>query len=190
MTVQPYEPPDEPTVDELDAAAADAPYDDEKAKERSQKQNPTTTRGLAAAVMLVSGAEPADIAHVLEFDSPEQARRIAEKALSVQFDDIDKSAAKRLLLARYDRLFVSALKRSETARYTGREAAANTALKALAEIARVSGLNAPSEVSVHSPVLRDIERVIAQIAKVQASALPAEADVLDVIEAEVVGDDG
>lgn len=166
--VVPYEEPDED-------ALADKPYDGDAAKARPL----TTTTGQAAALMLVSGSDFEEIAQILELPSAEVARRITEKAMAQKFDEKDKAGAKRLLLARYEAMFASAKRRADNPKYSAREAATANGLRALGEIARVMGLNEPSEMIVRSPVESEIAAALKAVADIASRGFPQEADVIE-----------
>jgi hypothetical protein len=145
-----------------------------------------TTKGKAAAVMAVSGADFEEIAGVLGFPSARHAELATQRALADSLDTWDKADLRRLFTNRFEALFRGGLRRSQTKGYFAREAAAKTALQALVEQIKFLGMAAPSEHVVHSPAAREIEIIVRSVTEKAISALPAEVDVLD---AEVVSDE-
>jgi hypothetical protein len=163
--------------DERDAQIAAQPYNEDTAKHRTALRS--TTVGEAAAVMLVSGSTPQEIADILELDGPEHAKRLAIRTLATQFDEHDKDSLKRMVLGMYRQLYSSALRRSENPRYNSREAAAANAMKSVTEMVKVLGIAEPKKVEIYTPTTTEIESMLRDVAGLVSKALPQEADVID-----------
>jgi hypothetical protein len=131
-----------------------------------------TTKGRAAAVMAVSGADFEEIAGVLGFPTARHAELAVQRSLADSLDSWDKATLRRLFTNRYEALF--------------REAAASTALKALEAQVKFLGMAAPSEHVVHAPAAGEIRMIVEHVTQRAIAAMPQEIDVLD---AEVVEDD-
>ena len=145
-----------------------------------------TTKGKAAAVMAVSGADFDEIAGVLGFPSARHAELATQRALADSLDSWDKADLKRLFTGRFETLFRGALRRSQTKGYFAREAAASTALKALEAQIKFLGMAAPSEHILHAPAASEIRVLVQQVTQKAIEQMPEEVDVLD---AEVISDE-
>jgi hypothetical protein len=145
-----------------------------------------TTKGRAAAVMAVSGADFEEIAGVLGFPTARHAELAVQRSLADSLDSWDKATLRRLFTNRYEALFRGGLRRSQTKGYFAREAAASTALKALEAQVKFLGMAAPSEHVVHAPAAGEIRMIVEHVTQRAIAAMPQEIDVLD---AEVVEDD-
>lgn len=170
-------------VAEMEAVYGE-PYDFSDA--RVPGETTKTTKGKAAAVMVASGADFEEVAAILGFPTARHAELAAQRALADSMDSWDKAALKSLFMARFEGLFRGAYRRSQTKGYYAREAAANTALKALVEQTKFAGVASPTEHLVHGPGAAEIRVLVETVTSKALAAMPAELDVLD---AEVVSDE-
>jgi hypothetical protein len=137
------------------------------------------TRAQAAAVMLVSGADFHTIADILKFDDEDQARRAAEHALSdVHLDGWDKEHLRRVLGSRLENLYRLAYNRAADPRNPSRETATKNALAVVDRMAKLYGLDEPSQVVVHSATQQQINDWVARMAATHQADLPEEFDVV------------
>ena len=146
----------------------------------------TTTRGRAAAVMFVSGADPEYIADVIGFPDADAVHKAVEKALAQSFDSWDKASLRRIVTARYETLFKEALARSRDRRNPNREAAAANAMKAVDRVVEVFGIKEPAQVVMHTATQAEIQVWINEVRQEDTAGLPQE---VDVIEGHVVRDE-
>lgn len=162
-------------------AEVDAIYNERYAPPTAtgKRETPATTKGKAAGVMAVSGADFDEIAEVLNFPSARHAELAVQRALADSLDSWDKADLKKLMLGRFESLYRGAVARSQTKGYFAREAAAKTAAGLLVEEIKFLGLAAPSEHVIHTPVDSEIKALVERLAHRQISALPMEADVIE-----------
>lgn len=142
-------------------------------------RNPERTRSQAAAVMLVSGADFATIAQVMDFPSQDAARLAAEKALADSFDSWDKAALKKVLTGRLEALWRVAYSRASNDRYAAKEAATGNALKIIDRLTKMYGVDEPTQVVMHSATSAQINEWVARVTAKEIEALPAEEDIFD-----------
>jgi len=146
-------------------------------------KDPHRTRAQAAAVMLVSGADFATIAQVMDFESEDAARKAAETAMAASFDSWDKAHLRRVLTGRLEGLWRIAYTRAQNDRYSAKEAATKNALAILDRLGKMYGIDEPTQVVLHSATSQQINDWVARVTSAEMKALPQEEDILD---AEVV----
>lgn len=152
----------------------------------SQAKDPVQTRDQAAAVMLVSGADYALIAQVMDFESEDAAQKATERALAASFDSWDKTQLRKILTARLEGLWRVAYRRATNDRNPSREAATKNALSIVDRLAKLQGVDEPTQVVLHSATSQQINDWVARVTQAQIGALPQEEDIFD---AEVISDE-
>lgn len=125
-----------------------------------------------------------DIATVLGYPTPRSALVAFEGALERQLQDDHTSAAKMRDLAgrRLERLLRSCWKQAIDENHPAQMAAIDRALKILENHARLFGLNAPTEMVVHSPTASEIHGFVAKVVSAANSGLEED----DIFDADVV----
>lgn len=157
-------------------ASDDQVWDPRKAKD------PVRTRAEAAAVMLVSGADFATIAQVMEFESPEKAREAAERALADNLDSFDKAHLRKVLTGRLEGLWRIAYNRAQNERYAAKETATKNALAILDRLSKMYGVDEPTQVVMHSATSTQINAWVERVTAKEIEAYPAEEDIWDAEE--------
>jgi hypothetical protein len=137
-------------------------------------------QGAAAVALRLSGASYADIAMTLGLSSPQAALQSVTRELSTRIDATSREELRALEAARLD-----ALLDSVWAKATGVDGhdehleAVRTAMRLIDRRIRLYGLDAPTEVVVHTPTQTEIDVWVAQMVTHTMPALP-EPDIVDV----------
>lgn len=154
----------------------------EKAKEKDAPKN----RAAAALQLRIDGAGWGDIAKVLEFDTPADARNAVEFALAQEAKSTEDIEQIRFLEARrMERILSSLMRRATSPNDPDHLAYARTAMVVIDRHAKLYGADAPQQLNVtYNPAAGQIEQWVARMAK-QVHGELQEADILDV---EVIND--
>lgn len=139
-------------------------------------------RAQAALTLKMSGANYANIADTLGYADPKTARREVERLLASAGGEEDVGKQRVLNTRRLERVLQSLWSRATNPKDTEHLAYARTALLYIDRIVKLQGLDAPSQVVVHTPERAEITAWIEQMVSAVAGAN-------DVLEAEVVDDD-
>lgn len=111
------------------------------------KKNPTT-KAQAAAALAIRGASMQEIAEMLDYVTPANARKAVESALAGHMAPHERSAAASLALQRYEKLIKSVFTRATNPKDT-QQLAYNARAQALIEgEIKLLGLAAPTKVEV------------------------------------------
>lgn len=154
----------------------------EKGKEVAVPKN----RAAAALQLRIDGAGWGDIAKVLEFDTPADARNAVEFALAQETKSTEDIEQIRFLEARrMERILTSLMRRATSPNDPDHLAYARTAMVVIDRHAKLYGADAPQQLNVtYNPVAGQIEQWVATMAR-QVHGEIQEADILDV---EVIND--
>lgn len=137
----------------------------------------------AALSMKMSGANWSDIAVTLGFPTPRQAMLATEKALVRQLnEDEDRAKMRQVAGARLERLLRGIWNKAINPNDPEQMVAVSRARELIADHAKLYGLNAPTEVTVHSPTNSELEDWVLQMT---ATMVPDVAEP-DIFDAEVI----
>lgn len=140
----------------------------------------------AGIQMRLAGATWAEIASTLGYSSPRTALAAVERALAKQLDnDEDKERMRRLAGQRLDRLLRAIWPKAIDPDHPEHLLAVTKAREVIDRHAKLYGLDAPTEVVVHSPTQQELEAWVTTV--VAMSAPPVEE--FDIFDADVVEDD-
>lgn len=144
------------------------------------------TNAEAAVALRVAGAQYADIARVVGYESSIVARNAVLAALSQAASDRDVKNLRDLTHRRLERLLQGVWNKAVTPGLE-QDKSVRTALAIIDRHARLMGLDAPQQMVISGPneaQLRDmVENLVSQVG---AATLATEASIID---AEVLGDD-
>lgn len=146
------------------------------ARSRHRKAN-------AAIQMRLGGATWAEIAQVLGYPTPRTALVAVEKALERELSTQgDREQMRRLAGARMERLLRGIWPKAVDSDHPEHLIAATKAREVIAQHSKLFGLDAPTEVIVHSPTLAEIEDWVAKVVAVRGP----DVEEFDIIDAEEV----
>lgn len=146
------------------------------------------TRAAAAVALAVEGAGYTDIARVLEYRTPMEARRAVWDALGSAGVDADSAEQKRTLIAkRLDKLLYSVMRRGTNPDDPDHLSYARLALAVIDRQARLYGLDAPQQMVVYTPAQAELNAYVAEVKQLMAKAAGGEE--FDIIEGEIVGEE-
>jgi len=139
----------------------------------------------AAIQMKLAGATWAEIAMTLGYPTPRQALVAVEKQLEKELQSNgDRDAMRRLAGARLERLLRSAWPTAVDEKAPDRFVALSKCRELVADHRKLFGLDAPTEMIVHSPTQTQIEEWVAQITLLRDPPV----EEYDIIDGEVVDD--
>ena len=137
----------------------------------------------AALSMKMSGATWSEIALTLGYPTPRQAMLQVEKALVRQLnEDEDKAKMRQVSGARLERLLRGIWNKAINPNDPEQMTAVSRARELIADHAKLYGLNAPTEVTVHSPTNSELEDWVLQMT---ATMVP-DVEEPDIYDAEVI----
>lgn len=171
----------------LEAQRVDEPSALEAARKVRDMDAPT--RAAAAVKMAVEGVSYTDIARVLDYDNPAAAKKAVWSSIGDIEIDADEIKRKRDLMGKgLGRLLSSCMRRATNPHDPDHLAYARVTLAIFDRQARLYGLDAPTNLVVHTPTQREIDQYVATVRQLH---LVAAGDVEeDIIEGEVVDDGG
>lgn len=154
----------------------------EKADDRMEPKN----RAAAALQLRIDGAGWGDIAKVLDFDTPADARLAVENALALEAKSTEEIEHIRFLEARrMERILSSLMRRATNPKDPDHLAYARTAMVVIDRHTKLYGADAPQQLNVtYNPAAGQIEQWVSMMAR-QVHGEIEEADILDV---EVISD--
>jgi hypothetical protein len=139
----------------------------------------------AAIQMRLAGATWGEIALALGFPTPRQALVATEKALEKQLDaNEDRDKMRRLANARLERLLRSVWPKAVDPDHPDHLIALAKAREVIADHRKLFGLDAPTEVVVHTPTMTELEQWTARV----VSVLNPNVEEFDILEGEVIED--
>lgn len=138
--------------------------------------------GPAAVALKLGGASFAEIAEVLDLESPASARTLVENELAARSYDIEgREILRREASARLERLLKSVWMKATDPTSPEHLPAVKVAVAVLDRHIRLNGLDAPSEVVIHTPTAAEIDAWVSSLTQDSISELEAlEANVIDV----------
>lgn len=140
-------------------------------------------RAAAALKLRINGAGFGDIAEVLAFNSPAEARRAVEKALASEpseMGDIDR--VRGLESRRIERILTSLMARATNPKDPDHLMYARTALAAIKQQTDLHGAAMPTKVDIsYNPSAQQLEAWVGQIAALRHAGVK-EGDIIDVEE--------
>lgn len=170
--------------------------EEQRALESMRKVPEATTRHRAAAKLRVRGADYADIAETLGYLNPQAARAAVEIALANMNPEEDLTSQRQLADARLEALLRSVSKNAlsptvtieKLNQKTGEmveEKVLNEAqipyakiyLSIVDRIIKLKGLDAPTQIELHSPDAIEFERVIRGLAAITREGQAEEGDI-------------
>lgn len=180
--------------DEDDQAAGGVTEEDIQAEERALEQfrkvPKATTRHRAAAKLRVRGASFTDIADTLGYTNPTAARTAVEIALANMNPEEDLTSQRQLALARLESLLQSlsgkALSSKLKVEIDGIEKMvandehipyAKMFLAVVDRIIKLQGIDAPTQIELHTPETAEFEAVIRSLTKITNAGATQEGDI-------------
>jgi hypothetical protein len=138
----------------------------------------------AAVQLRLAGATWEEIAETLGYPTPRTAIVATEKALEAQLaNSEDREQMRRLAGARLDRLLRAIWAKAIDPQHPDQMGAISKAREIIDRHAKLFGLDAPTEVVVHSPTMTELESWVAKVVAVGAPPV-VEYDILDATEVE------
>ena len=140
----------------------------------------------AALSLSLGGATWGEIAQTLGFATPRQARLATEKALvrNLERDD-DREQMRKMAGARLERLLRGVWNKAINPADPEQMTAVSRSRELIADHSKLFGLNAPTELMVHSPSQSELED---WVLRMTATLVPAVVEP-DIYEGEVVDDE-
>jgi hypothetical protein len=151
----------------------------EAARARARKAN-------AAIQLRLAGATWEEIAISLGYPTPRQALVATEKALEKQLDtDIDRDKLRRLANARLERLLRSVWTKAIDPEHPDHLIAVTKAKELIDRHAKLFGLDAPTEVVVHTPTQQELEQWVSKV----VLAINPPIEEYDILEGEIIDEE-
>lgn len=134
----------------------------------------------AAAILLVNGMDVSAIAQMLEYPDETTCYKDIENAIAkIGLDSWDKQQLRQIMGARLEKAWQIAITNAGRRGYPAREAAMSNAIRAAERLIKLYGLDAPTEVVVHTATSEQINAWVASMLAEKTKALPEEkADVI------------
>ncbi|HET6896883.1 MAG TPA: hypothetical protein VFK70_00980 [Vicinamibacteria bacterium] len=146
-------------------------------------------RSQAAVALRLAGASYAEVADVLEYADARTARHEVEDVLAASAaDPADRETLRREALGRLERLLRATWAKATTPDHPEHIPAAKFALSVVDRVIRLQGLDAPAELVVHTPTMREIDAWVATVTAVDVEDLRALED-RSIIDVEAEPDD-
>lgn len=159
--------------------------------EKATTKDTPKNRAAAALQLRIDGAGWGDIAKVLEFDTPADARNAVEFALAQEAKSTEDIEQIRFIEARrMERILSSLMRRATSPNDPDHLQYARTAMVVIDRHAKLYGADAPQQMNItYNPAAGQIEQWVARMAQ-QVHGELQEADILDVevIKDEPTGD--
>lgn len=157
--------------------------------------NAPARAGAAAVQLRLHGASYEDIAETLGLATARGALTLVTRELAAQSEgmDEDRDHLRRVESARLDELLVAMMGKATDGSDPEHIPAARAAMSIIDRRIKLFGLDAPTEVTIHTPTQTELDSWVAQM--VSATMPPQaleEPDILgdeDIVDAEVVDDD-
>jgi hypothetical protein len=160
-------------------------------RERIAAMDPPT-RAAAAVTMAVEGAGYDDIARVMDYRTPVEAKHAVWDAIAaVEADPDDIERMRTLHAKRLDKLLFSVFRQATTPGHPDQLSYGRYVLAIMQAKAHLYGLDAAQQIVVYTPTQREIAQYAAQVQELLHSQRGAlEADIIDVevLEDGVAGD--
>jgi hypothetical protein len=159
----------------------------EKANADLDQGDDRPSRVGAAIALWVDGAPLSEIAELLGYSNPTQARQAIEKGLSSLADDDGKEKARFKANRRLERMLRPLWKRIEDPDDPDNLPAIRAGLSITDRIIRLNGADAAQEMIVYNPSTAELDAWLAERARQIRGHVP---DEVDIIEGYVVDDTG
>jgi len=146
--------------------------------------------GLAATALRLAGATYQEVSEALGFATPSEARTAVETTLASQAlsDPGDRDLLRKEEAARYERLLRGVWPKATDANHPEQLQAVRIAKELLTGHSKLLGLDAPMEITVHTPTDDELQNWVAQITQSKHEPLLAlEASIVDVESIEAKG---
>jgi hypothetical protein len=151
----------------------------EASRARARKSN-------AAIQLRLAGATWEEIAISLGYPTPRQALVATERALEKQLDtDIDREKMRRLANARLERLLRSVWTKAIDPEHPDHLIAVTKAKELIDRHAKLFGLDAPTEVVVHTPTQQELEVWVSKV----VLALNPPIEEYDILDGEIIDEE-
>jgi hypothetical protein len=121
-------------------------------------------QGMAALALRLAGASYPEITEALGLGSIADAYEMVESTLAAQVNEEDREQLRQQEAARLDRLQRSIWGKATNENNPEQLPAINAVIKISESRRRLLGLDAPTEINVHTPTQDEIERWVARIA--------------------------
>lgn len=148
---------------------------------------PVNRKAASALSLKAMGASLEEICRVVGFASPKEAGNAIDKALREEFqsDPKAKSKARDMAGRRFEGLLRSVSTKANNPKDPEHLAAVGRAADIVSRLVKLYGLDAPTEMVVHSPDASELERWV--MAALQQAEPPLEE--FDILDGEIVEDD-
>lgn len=173
-------------------AEPEEPKDLERLNPDLDTQEDRASRQQSAVALRIAGATYSEVAQALGYASANHARLAVERALASTVGDEDREQMRFLEGRRLERLLRGLWGKATNERHPEQLAATRTALAIIDRHAKLYGLDAPTQMVVHSPTAGEIEAWVAQMAAQVSTGMPKEKDIIEgeiVIEDDGYGDE-
>jgi hypothetical protein len=155
--------------------------------------NAPVRMGAAAVQLRVNGTSYEDIAMTLGLSSPRAALTLVSRELAQQGEGMEeeRDELRRVEAARLDELLVSVMAKATDPECSEHLPAVRTAVTIIDRRIKLYGLDAPTEITVHTPTATELDNWVASMV---AHSMPPQAalepDIMgdDIIEGEVIDD--
>lgn len=138
----------------------------------------------AAIQLKLSGADWEEIAEAIGYPTPRAALVAVEKALESRLDTVDRKALREMAGARLERLLRAVWLKAIDPNHPEQMQAQAQAASRIDRHIKLFGLDAPTEVIVHTPTQTELEQWVARLVNKGNGAV----EEFDIIEGEVLQD--
>jgi hypothetical protein len=136
-------------------------------------------KSTAAAILLVNGMDIPAITQMLEYDSEAACSKDIETAIAtIGLDSFDKAQLRQIMGARLEQAWKVGITNASRRGYPAREAALANAIRAAEKIIKLYGLDAPTEMVVHTATTEQINAWIQSMMAERVAQYPQEVDVV------------
>lgn len=143
----------------------------------------------AAIQMKAAGAEWDEIAEVLGYPDGRSALVAVEKALERELSETDKTFLRGIASKRLERLIRAVWPKALDPDSPEQMSAVGRARELIADHRRLHGLDAPTEIAVHTPDTAEIQAWVAKVAAIGAPTLEEDDPFEDTIDVEADSDE-
>lgn len=137
------------------------------------------SRGESAVALKIAGADYSQIAKVLGYASPAAARQAVEAALASAVSMGDRDNERRLAIGRIETLLRSVWPKATDPDHPDQSVFGRLALAYIDRGIKLQGLDAPTEITMHTPTLTEFNQVVAELTSRARQGLPQEKSVID-----------
>jgi len=151
--------------------------------------NAPARMGAAAVQLRVHGTSYEDIAMTLGLSSPRAALTLVSRELATQGEGMteERDEMRRVEAARLDELLVGLMEKATNTEHTEHIIAVRAAVTVIDRRIKLYGLDAPTEVTIHTPTQTELDQWVATMV---GHAIPRQAlEEPDIIDADIVEDE-